>query len=125
MAVVTLCSIEGALMLPIPADVLAQLNLKDGAQVDVSIHDGHLTIKPMLSYSLEEMLAQCDPTIELTAEDRAWLDAKPMGREIGVEPATFWRVPAIITQGPISPKQTVSIAADYADFAETRMVTAF
>lgn len=82
MAVVTLCSIEGALMLPIPADMLAQLNLKNGAQVDVSSHDGHLTIKPALGYSLEEMLAQCDQAIELTAEDRAWLDAKPMGREI-------------------------------------------
>jgi hypothetical protein len=32
-------------------------------------------------YSLAELMAECDPDAELTAEDRSWLDAPPAGRE--------------------------------------------
>lgn len=33
-------------------------------------------------YTLEELLAQCDPNEELTQEDRDWLDAPLVGREL-------------------------------------------
>lgn len=33
-------------------------------------------------YTLDELLAQCDATAEITADDRAWLDAAPVGREV-------------------------------------------
>lgn len=66
----------------VPADIRAQLDLQDGARVSVGVDNGRLTIKPMPRYSLEKMVAQCGPDIERTAEDREWLDAKPMGREI-------------------------------------------
>jgi antitoxin ChpS len=33
-------------------------------------------------YTLEELLAQCDALAEQTPEDEAWLDARPVGREI-------------------------------------------
>jgi len=33
-------------------------------------------------YSLEELLAQCDPNAELSKEDREWIDAPPVGKEI-------------------------------------------
>jgi hypothetical protein len=32
-------------------------------------------------YSLAELIAQCDPNAPASAEDRAWLEAPPMGRE--------------------------------------------
>ena len=32
-------------------------------------------------YSLAQLMAECDPNAALTAEDRAWLDAEPVGRE--------------------------------------------
>jgi hypothetical protein len=32
-------------------------------------------------YSLAELIGQCDPNAALTAEDQAWLDAPPVGRE--------------------------------------------
>jgi hypothetical protein len=32
-------------------------------------------------YSLSELLQQCDLDAPLSAEDRAWLDAPPVGRE--------------------------------------------
>ncbi|MGV7201973.1 AbrB/MazE/SpoVT family DNA-binding domain-containing protein [Xanthomonas euvesicatoria] len=33
-------------------------------------------------YSLDELLAQCDASAELSTEDREWLDAKPVGSEL-------------------------------------------
>lgn len=32
-------------------------------------------------YTIEELLAQCDPETPLSQEDRAWLDFPPVGRE--------------------------------------------
>ncbi len=32
-------------------------------------------------YTLDELLAQCEPSAELTTEDREWLEAGPVGSE--------------------------------------------
>ena len=32
--------------------------------------------------SLDELLAQCDASAEINAEDRTWLDSKPVGSEL-------------------------------------------
>jgi antitoxin ChpS len=32
--------------------------------------------------NLDELMAQCDPNAPLYAEDRAWLDAPAVGREV-------------------------------------------
>jgi hypothetical protein len=36
---------------------------------------------PKPSYTLEELLSQCTDA-DFSAEDREWLDAKPVGREL-------------------------------------------
>jgi hypothetical protein len=36
----------------------------------------------MKRYTLNELLAECDPNISLSQEDRAWLDLPPAGREL-------------------------------------------
>jgi len=33
-------------------------------------------------YTLEELLAQCDPSAEQVPEDREWLDTAPAGGEL-------------------------------------------
>lgn len=33
-------------------------------------------------YTLAELLAGCDPSAELTKEEREWVDAPPVGREL-------------------------------------------
>lgn len=33
-------------------------------------------------YTLDELLAQCDPAADAAPEDREWLDAKPVGNEL-------------------------------------------
>jgi hypothetical protein len=46
---------------------------------DTSRHMGPEDEKPR--YTLEELLAQCDPDAPIDAEEREWLDAPAVGRE--------------------------------------------
>ena len=52
--------------------------------MDIDLENGRLTIerKACPSYSLDELLAQCGEADVLSAEDRAWVDAKPVGNEL-------------------------------------------
>jgi antitoxin ChpS len=58
--------------------------LRAGATVGLAVERGRLVIEPTLRprYSLDELLAQCDASADLSAEDRAWLDNKPVGNEL-------------------------------------------
>jgi antitoxin ChpS len=58
--------------------------LRAGATVGLAVERGRLVIEPTLRprYSLDELLAQCDALADLSAEDRAWLDNKPVGNEL-------------------------------------------
>ena len=41
-----------------------------------------LPVRRSRRYKLEDLIAQCDLNAPLTDEDRAWLDAPPVGREV-------------------------------------------
>ena len=71
-------------MLAIPPAILDLLHLHAGATVGLAVDRGRLVIEPTLRprYSLDELLAQCDASAELSAEDRAWLDSEPVGSEL-------------------------------------------
>ncbi len=60
------------------------LELRAGATVDIGIDDGRLIVVPRTkpSYTLDELLAQCDETAPADHEDRAWLEGKPLGNEL-------------------------------------------
>lgn len=47
------------------------------------IDNGRLIVEPhrRQQYSLAELLAQCDPNAEISAEEREWLDAPATGQE--------------------------------------------
>ena len=47
----------------------------------VDVDDGRLAVAPhpQLRYTLDELLAQCDATVEVSAEECAWLDDTPVG----------------------------------------------
>ena len=51
--------------------------------MDIGVGNGRLIIAPRRrpSYSLDELLTQCDETA-LSDEDRVWIDAKPVGNEL-------------------------------------------
>lgn len=76
--------VGGSIMLAVPPAILDLLKLGAGAKVDIDVQDGCLVIEPEARprYSLDELLAQCDETAPVSTEDRAWVDAKPVGREL-------------------------------------------
>ncbi len=76
--------VGGSVMLAVPPAVLDMLHLQAGATVDLVVDGGRLIVEPQprARYALDELLAQCDPSAELTQEDREWLDAKPAGGEL-------------------------------------------
>ena len=71
-------------MLAVPPALLDLLRLRPGAKVGIVIERGRLVVdpQPRPRYTLNELLAQCDPEARRTKEEREWLDAQPVGREL-------------------------------------------
>ena len=76
--------VGGSVMLAVPPALLDLLELGVGAKVDIDVQNGRLIVQPRTRprYSLDELLAQCEQTGVPSAEDRAWIDAKPVGNEL-------------------------------------------
>ena len=76
--------VGGSTMLAVPPALLDVLTLKAGTKVAVAVDAGRLVVAPQTRphYTLDELLAKCHPKAKRTAEERAWLDAKPAGREL-------------------------------------------
>ena len=76
--------VGGSVMLAVPRAVLDVLGLRPGAKVGIAIERGRLVVEPPRRprYTLDELLAQCDPKARRTKEDREWLDNQPVGREL-------------------------------------------
>ncbi|CAM5283202.1 Antitoxin PemI [Aquamicrobium terrae] len=84
MHITSLRKVGGSIMLAVPPALLDVLHLSAGAIVGLTVENGRLVIEPNVPprYTLDELLAQCDPSTELTDEDREWLDAKAVGGEL-------------------------------------------
>jgi antitoxin ChpS len=80
----TLRKLGSCVMLAVPAALLDALGLTAGARVVLTVENGrlvvHATGRP--TYTLEELLAQCDPEEGPSADDRNWFAAQPVGREL-------------------------------------------
>ena len=76
--------VGGSIMLAVPPAILDLLHLRAGATVAVSVDGGRLVVEPQQHprYTLDELLAQCDASAEMTEEERDWIDAKPVGGEL-------------------------------------------
>ena len=76
--------VGGSVMLAVPPALLDVLQLSAGAKVGLAVDNGRLVVEPKgrPRYTLDELIAQCDPTVDATPEDREWLDAKPVGNEL-------------------------------------------
>lgn len=83
MTVVTLRQVGGSLSFAVPPSVKESLDLKAGSMLDVVAKDGQLVAKRARpKYTLDELIAKCDPTASYPDEAREWIDAPPVGREI-------------------------------------------
>jgi len=60
------------------------LRLQAGATVGLAVNDGSLMVtpNPRPRYTLDELLAQCDASAEISTDDREWLNACPVGKEL-------------------------------------------
>ncbi|WP_019218689.1 AbrB/MazE/SpoVT family DNA-binding domain-containing protein [Bartonella florencae] len=84
MYITKLRKVRGLVMLSIPPTLLDVLHLSENTQVGLAVDNGCLIVKPQVSPNdtLEELLAQSNPSDDLADEDMEWLDAKPVGREL-------------------------------------------
>jgi antitoxin ChpS len=76
--------VGGSVMLAVPPALLDILHLRPGAKVGLTVESGRLVVEPepRPRYTLDELLAQCNPKARMRKEGREWLDAKPVGREL-------------------------------------------
>jgi len=76
--------VGGSIMLAVPPALLDLLRLRPGAKVGIAVESGRLVIEPHQRprYTLDELLAQCDPKAARGKEDREWLRGKPAGGEL-------------------------------------------
>lgn len=76
--------VGGSVMVAVPPALLDILNLSAGATVAMAVDNGRLVIEPQARprYTLNELLAQCEGSTELSADDREWLGGGPAGGEL-------------------------------------------
>jgi antitoxin ChpS len=80
----SLRKVGGSVMLAVPPALLDILHLQPGAKVGIAVESGRLVVEPRRRrrYTLDQLLAQCDPKARRTKEERGWLDSKPVGGEL-------------------------------------------
>ena len=81
----TVRKVGGSLMLTVPPVVIKYLQIKAGSQLDwENKGDAFIVRRPRKQpkYTIEELAARCKPGGRLTKEEREWIDAPRVGREI-------------------------------------------
>ncbi len=69
----------------IPKSVVESVGLYFNQEVDIEAVNGKIIITPSktVEYSLDDLLSQCKPKVmELSHEDKMWLNDPPVGKEI-------------------------------------------
>ena len=78
-------------MLALLTHILERLSLLAGAQVDLEVEKGRLLVTPSTflrrgrgRYTMDKLLDEAEASSQylLPADQREWLDAKPVGREL-------------------------------------------
>ena len=83
MSITHLRRVGGSIMMSVPRAFLDQLHLRAGSQVKIEIEHGRLIVEPAKPrYTLEELLAECDATVDMSAAESQWLDSAHVGREL-------------------------------------------
>jgi antitoxin ChpS len=76
--------VGGSVMLAVPPALLEILRLEPGAKVGIALESGRLIVepRPRRRYTLNELLAQCNPKDRRSKQEREWMDSKPVGGEL-------------------------------------------
>ena len=80
---VKLRKVGGSVMVAVPRAFLDELGLGPDSVVDLAVKKGALIIAPKKRrrYTLDELIAQCDPKAPFE-KDRSWVTDGPVGREL-------------------------------------------
>ena len=85
MAIATLRTLGGSVVMTIPKALLEQASLRAGAQVEIKYRGGQLIVEPRArpKYSLSELLAKSDARrLAPSRADSQWLKDGPVGEEL-------------------------------------------
>ena len=76
--------VGGSVMLAVPPALLDILRLQPGAKVEIAVESGRLVVEPQHRprYTLDELLAQCNPKARRSKRVKEWLDSKSVGAEL-------------------------------------------
>ena len=76
--------VDGSIMLAVPPAIPKLLRLEAGATVGVAVEDGRLVIepRPRRRYTMAELLAASDYSRPQPSDEREWVDAPAVGREL-------------------------------------------
>lgn len=76
--------VGGSVMLAVPPAILDLLQLQAGALVSLAVDGGRLVVAAQSRpcYTLDELLAASDYSLPHSPEEREWLDAPPVGKEL-------------------------------------------
>jgi len=74
----------GANIVSIPKTIVQTLGLDVGSELELSIQENTIVLTPIKQeLTLEALLAESPASaFTITEEDRTWIDAKPVGREV-------------------------------------------
>lgn len=83
MHLANLRAVGGSVMVAIPRSLLEVLGLRADTKVGLSIDKGKLVIEPSPkpSYTLAELVAQCQVNAVLSDEEKQWLGDGAVGNE--------------------------------------------
>jgi antitoxin ChpS len=73
-----------SLGLRVPKVIAERLRLSEGSRVELETDEaGRIIMTPARRrYTLDDLLAQCDPQAPVAEEERAWLEAPKAGGEL-------------------------------------------
>ena len=85
MSTATLRTVGGSVVMAIPKHLLELVRLQAGSQVDIDVQQGRLIVVPQKKkrYKLADLLAQCNPELPITSEEKEWIDFPDFGLEDG------------------------------------------
>lgn len=83
MPIATLRSVGGSVVMAIPKRILELVHLQSGSQVTIDVQNGKLIIEPTKKpkYTLSELIAQCDLSQPVSADEQEWMNAPSVGAE--------------------------------------------
>lgn len=84
MHITSLRKVGGSIMLAVPPALLDVLKLRPGAKVGLAVRQGSLIVEPQQRprYTLDELLAECNPGAPRDYADRQWVSDTPVGGEL-------------------------------------------